>query len=391
VMAMHRTAPWVRVLTDADVDEALAGRPSLTVDMVTAPAPGASPPQAAVFYPGTTRVDDAGGVLVSAGEDRRNIDVRLEAAQPSRIEGVVSTADGAALPQMIVTITTAAGSSPMASGGTVRPGPDGGFNIQPQPPGTYVLTARATGAQPLVAVATVEANGVDVSGVQLVLQPPMTLTGRLTTTSTTRSPSLAGHRFQLSPMSAALRGPGGPQVAPSTATGQFQITNLMPGRFVFTGTPFFGASGDSVTWGLAAVAIDGADVTDRAFDVSADAPPKEIVATLTDLWQEIAGRVTNSEGAGVSDYTMLVFPADEGYWLHNSRRIVTTQPAVDGRFQLGGPGPALLPAGEYYLAAVTDVSKDEQYDPAFLKALIPAAIKITLGTGERKTQDVRVQ
>jgi hypothetical protein len=139
------------------------------------------------------------------------------------------------------------------------------------------------------------------------------------------------------------------------------------------------------------VTLDGADVTDRAFDVSAETPPKEIVATLTDQWQEITGRVTNTDGAGISDYTMLVFPVDETYWLHNSRRIVTTQPAGDGRYQLGGPGPALLPAGEYYLAAVTDVSKDEQYDPAFLKALIPAAIRITLGTGDRKTQDVRVQ
>ena len=137
--------------------------------------------------------------------------------------------------------------------------------------------------------------------------------------------------------------------------------------------------------------IDGIDVTDRALDIAAETPPKEIVATLTNEWQEIAGRVTNGEGAGVSDYTMLAFPVDDAYWLHNSRRIVTTLPAGDGRYQLGGPGPALLPAGEYYLAAVTDVSKDEQYDPAFLKALIPGAIKITLGAGERKTQDVRVQ
>lgn len=391
VMAQHRTAAWVRALTDAEVDEALAGRPALTVDMATAPVPGTSPPQASVFYPGTTRVADAGGVLLAAGEDRQNIDVRLEAAQPSRIEGVVLTADGSAVPQLSVLMTTAAGSSPTSSGVAVRAGADGRFSIPPQAPGTYVLTASTFGAQPLVSVATVEANGVDVTGVQLVLQNPMTLAGRLVTTTSTRSPSLSGHRFQLSALSAALRGAGGSQVSPSSATGQFQVTNLMPGRFVFTGAPFFGASGDSVAWGLASVVIDGTDVTDRAFDVSAEAPPKEIVASLTNEWQEITGRVTNADGAGVSDYTMLAFPVDEAYWLHNSRRIVTTQPAGDGRYQLGGPGPGLLPAGEYYLAAVTDVSKDEQFDPAFLKALIPSAIKITLGVGERKAQDVRVQ
>ena len=51
----------------------------------------------------------------------------------------------------------------------------------------------------------------------------------------------------------------------------------------------------------------------------------------------------------------------------------------------------MLPAGEYYLAAVTDVSKDEQYDAAFLKSLVPASLKVALAPGQRVTQHVRVQ
>jgi hypothetical protein len=82
---------------------------------------------------------------------------------------------------------------------------------------------------------------------------------------------------------------------------------------------------------------------------------------------------------------------NDAYWLYGSRRIVTSAPATDGRFTIGGPGAALLPAGEYYLAAVTDVSKDEQYDPAFLQTIIPAAIKVTLAPGARQTQDLRVR
>ena len=70
---------------------------------------------------------------------------------------------------------------------------------------------------------------------------------------------------------------------------------------------------------------------------------------------------------------------------------MTAQPGTDGRYRLGGPGPAILPAGEYYLAAVTDVSKDEQYDPAFLKSLVAASIRITLAPGQKATQDIRVQ
>jgi hypothetical protein len=377
-------------LTDEDVDGVLSGR------VAAAPlgpiAPARNIPS---FFPGTARVAEASAVLVAAADDRTNVDFRLEAPSLSSIEGTVTTADGSPLPpRTTVMMTTVAGSSPFSSGASITVGPDGRFGIAGQPPGRYALNARAgAGPAALAALAVVEAFGNDVVSAQLVLRPPVTLTGRVAAAAsgTAKPPSVAGLRLPFTGLSAATRTGFVPQVTAAAVDGTFTISGVMPGRYTFGGAPFFGASGDSVSWGLATVTIDGTDVTDRAFEISAETPPKEIVATITNQWQEIAGRVTNAEGAGVSDYTMLVFPVDEAYWLHNSRRIVTTQPAGDGRYQLGGPGPALLPAGEYYLAAVTDVSKDEQYDPAFLKALLPAAIKITLGAGERKTQDVRVQ
>jgi len=192
-------------------------------------------------------------------------------------------------------------------------------------------------------------------------------------------------------MSAALSGVAAPQVSPTSATGEFRITNLHSGRFTQAGSPSLGTASSDGLWGLASVHMDGTDVTDRILDIRADAPPPEIVVSFTDQWQDISGRVSNTNDEGVSDYTMLAFPVDEQFWRYNFRRVVTAQPNDDGRYQLGGPGPALLPPGEYYLAAVTDVSKDEQYDPAFLQSLIPAALRITLATGQRVTQHVRVQ
>lgn len=388
-MPMNNLMAGAKRLTDQEVDDVLAGRATPEPPRPTAPMRSAPS-----YFPGTTRVADAGGVLVAVGEDRTNVDFRLEPASLTSIEGAVTMADGSPLPaRTTVMLQTVAGSSPLSSGASITVGPDGRFGIAGQPPGRYALNARAgAGPTALSALTVVDTFGNDVVSAQLVLRPALTLAGRLLAVSgATQPPSLAGLRLQLAGLSAAARSGLVPQVSPAGVDGTFTISNVMPGRYTFGGTPFFGASGDSVTWGLASVAIDGTDVTDRAFDISAETPPKEIVATLTNQWQEIAGRVTNAEGAGVSDYTMLVFPVDDAFWLHNSRRVVTTQPAGDGRYQLGGPGPALLPAGEYYLAAVTDVSKDEQYDPAFLKALIPAAIKITLGAGQKATQDIRVQ
>jgi hypothetical protein len=163
---------------------------------------------------------------------------------------------------------------------------------------------------------------------------------------------------------------------------------LVPGAYVIGNLPFLGASAASVTWGLESVVVDGKDVTDLPVAIAAEAMPKEVVVTLGDRWQELSGRLATSAGAGVNDYIVMVFPTNEAYWLTGSRRIVTAQPGTDGRFTIGGPGPSLLPAGEYYFAAVTDVSKDEQYDPAFLKSLISASIRITLSPGEKRIQDL---
>ena len=181
------------------------------------------------------------------------------------------------------------------------------------------------------------------------------------------------------------------RVSATTPTGEFTVTGLVPGRYVIGNAPFFGASTASVTWGLESVMVDGKDVTDLPVTIAPEAMPKEVVVTLGDRWQELSGRVADAAGNGVSDYTVMVFPVNEEYWLSGSRRIVTAQPGTDGRFSLGGPGPALLPAGEYYLAAVTDVSKDEQYDPAFLQSLISSSVRITLAPGEKRTQNLAIR
>jgi hypothetical protein len=86
-----------------------------------------------------------------------------------------------------------------------------------------------------------------------------------------------------------------------------------------------------------------------------------------------------------------MFPADKKYWLPGSRKILTVRPDTGGQFRLGGPGPTALPPGAYLLAAVTDLERDEQFDPAFLAALVTSAIPVTLLPGDRKVQDVVIK
>jgi hypothetical protein len=82
---------------------------------------------------------------------------------------------------------------------------------------------------------------------------------------------------------------------------------------------------------------------------------------------------------------VVAFPADRALWLPQSRRMKASRPSTDGQFHLDD-----LPAGDYYLAALTDADQDEWQAPSFLAAAVAAGVKITLGEGESRTQDLKI-
>ena len=82
---------------------------------------------------------------------------------------------------------------------------------------------------------------------------------------------------------------------------------------------------------------------------------------------------------------MLVFSVRSRAWTPGSRRVRMTRPATDGAFSVKG-----LPAGEYFLAALTDLEAGEWNDPALLEQLVGSAVKVTLRDGETTTQNIRI-
>jgi hypothetical protein len=87
---------------------------------------------APVFYPGTTRRSDAQTITVAVGDERPNVDFRLELVQTSRIEGVVVMADGQPPAGPVgVTVTGSHG------GLVLRTMPDGRFAGSGLVPGDY--------------------------------------------------------------------------------------------------------------------------------------------------------------------------------------------------------------------------------------------------------------
>lgn len=75
------------------------------------------------------------------------------------------------------------------------------------------------------------------------------------------------------------------------------------------------------------------------------------------------------------------------HWTTAPRRVSgAARLSSDGRYRIGG-----LPPGEYYLAVVTDFIPAQLDDPSFLELLIPGAVKVVMGEGERKVQDYRIR
>ena len=145
------------------------------------------------------------------------------------------------------------------------------------------------------------------------------------------------------------------------ADGRFTIAGITPDTYQFvTEWTNPGASGK---WAIKSSAANGRE----SFDAPLRVNPNETLewtitytdkpATLTGVFQDRAGRAA-------TDYFILVFSSDRKYWTPGSRRTRMMRPATDGAFSTRG-----LPAGEYFLVALTDLETGEWNDPALLEQL----------------------
>ena len=390
VVSAYRTGFMVaapRQLTDAEVNDALRGN-------LPSQAPLGPPVRfAPSYYPGTPRRADASVISLSVGDERAGVDFRVEPVATLRVEGSVVTADGQVPASATVILATAAGSSSMGTAFSSRVNPNGRFSIFNAPPGSYILNCVASGPQAgQFAVMPLELSGVDQTGIQLVLRPPMSMTGRVAFDGGSAIPALNGFTVPFKSMLAASGG-GSAQVSVglTDAKGTFNIQRISPGKYVFGGAMYFGANATSVTWALQSVVADGKDITDLPIEITPDTLPKDVVVTFSDKWQGVSGKLLQPSGAPATDHTVIVFPSNKAYWQTGSRRILTARPDSHGQFTLAGPGVISLPAGEYLLAAVTELDRDEQFDPSLLASLVGSAVPLSIQPGEKKVQDLVIR
>jgi uncharacterized protein (DUF2141 family) len=374
-----------RVPTDAEIRDAFlaATKPGTlqTSASPTPPTPAAHYSYAATYIPSTADPLAAETLTLGPGDVREGVDLHMQFLPMSHIEGRVTGPDGSPAHNvgMVLFRRNRVGPRPTTHWGADA---NGRFTTSSLAPGDYSVMAQvnATPDAPLLwALADVTLSGPIPPMLSLRLQPGMTMTGKVAFEgASSQTPDPTKTRLQLLPLegtSATLNS----TTVKIDPTGAFSMTGLTPGRFVLMAT-MTGAP----AWQVASLTIGGQDGMDLPIEIGTVDPP-ELIVTFTDRASDLSGVVFAPAGQAGSDFFVVALPADRAYWMPQSRRIRSTRPGTDGRYDFVG-----LPPGQYVLAATTDLAGGDLQDPGVLAELATHAFPVTLGAGETKTLDLKL-
>jgi uncharacterized protein (DUF2141 family) len=375
---------------------------------------GAAPPLgfAATYYPGTTIAASAERIRLAAGEERAGVDIPLIPVRAARVSGVVQSDD--IEPQRLRPSLSIIGPSQPGFAGPSLIGPmaDGSFTFTNVTPGRYNLMVRSgpgammmnpdgrgggstnAGVPSRFATIDLSVDGSDIGGLVLALRPALTISGRVAFDGSALKPpgNLATISVGLtatgpnvpatSAVSLAL-GTTRPPTGRAGADGTFTLTGIVPGSYGFSASfAGVGATG----WWLRSAVVDGRDLMDLPLEVDGSSSDLAgLVVTFSDRHSGVEGTLTTASGQPASEFVVIAYPVDRSYWRPGARRVVATRPSSDGAFTLMD-----LPAGEYFLAALTDVDPDDWQQSSFLEQLVSASVKVAIGEGQRVRQDLRI-
>jgi 5-hydroxyisourate hydrolase-like protein (transthyretin family) len=383
---------------------------------------------APVYYPGTTDIDRAQVITIAAGEERDGIDVTVEFVPTARLTGRVFDVDGQPRAGVTVRLNGKVGSSLMDMVGALigrggRTDADGAYVVEAVPPGEYTITVQAApagdtskppaadaqanimtmvsgmfgggnSAGSLYAVEPVVVAGQDISNLDLRLRPGVTMSGTVVFDGSADRPKgamqvtvvpVAGNTSTVGLALTMFQGANAP-VGPDLT---FSVKGIMPNRYrasINLPGVMFGQAMPNATWVLRSVRVgDGPDLADTPFAIETGRDITGVTITLTDKPIVLSGKVLDAQGRPSSAFPILVFSTNPAHWVPGSRRVQQVRPASDGSYRLPG-----LPAGEYYVGAVTTLDLEDLFDPLFLTQVVPLAFRITLAEGETRQQDLKL-
>jgi hypothetical protein len=352
------------------------------------PPPAGNYAYAPVFFPGYASPEFAVPIRLRASEERGGIDFTVQLTRMASIEGVLlgDEAESAALFFNLVGVQLP-GLVGVTPNFTSQTGPAGRtFKYAGVTPGHYTITAQ--GKSGTWARADVVVSGDDVSGITMALQPAFRVTGQAVFNGSRLSPpdNLATVLVRLTAANSLGQSSSGgtrmgnPLIQPGVlqADGRFEIRGVLPDTYrLVANVP--GPAG----WWLKSAIADGRDLLDTGVEVAGDIT--NAVLTFSDQRASLGGRLITNAGPPAAPYFIVVFPVNRSLWLPQARRILSTRADTAGAWMIRD-----LPPGDYLVAALTDLAPEELADPTLLEQLLPNAVKVTVGDGENKVQDLRI-
>lgn len=347
---------------------------------------------APTYYPGTSSVADAQRVTVALGQEQTSVIFSLIATRLVRVTGAVLNSQGTPMQNGAVMLTpssTRVNAPALNATLTGRIDGSGQFRVTNVPPGRYVAQVRAQAGRggPAARVANaataefgrqeITVGTEDLDGVVILTGPGARVTGQIVT-DTGLAPSIRAQ--QVTVMARPV------ELDPSSPAGgigrvnddfTFELTGVFDPRVFRVNTP--------QGWHLKSVLLNGQDVTDSPLDL----PPGQTVAgmqiVITERATDLSGRVTDARSRPVTDVTVVIFPADEGKWVYQSRFVRAARPDQDGRYQIRG----LPPSDDYLAIAVQGLEDGQAGDPEFLASIREHAARLALSEGETRALDLR--
>jgi uncharacterized protein (DUF2141 family) len=381
------TGDEILMMTESEVQRALNEvRPSSRQSPVASETTGVAGGDerravgyATVFYPGTPVSSQSVMIPLGRAEERTGIDFQLQYVPMSTIRGSVTWPSN--MPPSITVHLIATDdvilSDTNSESRITSVQPKGEFSFANVPPGSYTVIARAPQSSSIYwATADVVVDGQTQPDVALSMQAGMALSGRVAFDGQA-VPNYSRIQVSLVPLLTGTQVSLATPPARVDNNGRFSITGITAGKYRLQAT-IDGSPG----WMVRTLAANGRDVLDTALDIRQSIDG--VVLTFSDRVAELSGTVHDTTGRSSVGDTVILFPADRTLWTPRSRWIRAEQSSTDGSFQF-----RVLPAGEYFVAAISDIDDYAWYDPVLLDRLAAtSALKIAIGEGEKKVVDV---
>ena len=335
------------------------------------------------LYPGTSNPAEGTVITLGSGETRTGLDIPVRFVSGVSISGVVTGPEGPAQHHVVRLTPPGVNLNAFDPPGVATAVTDarGAFRIFAVTPGEYVLSSalvrmasETTGeGRSLSAKQQIAVGDSDITGLTLLLQPGVKMSGRVEFTNLSGNRPTGRHLVTPQPIRADTWRTIQAVVQPD---GTFRTGGDPPGRYILNVTSPPG-------WFWQTITLNGRPVLDDIVELGAS-ELTGLVLTFGQKTNGVSGTVTDASGAPDADAFVIVFPADSAVWRESifsiTRRYRSANSTSTGTFELTTFAP-----GEYFVAAVSARVARSWPDAKFLERLIPGATRVTLGPEDSKS------